>query len=256
MLMALGNLIKGVASLMIVTMIGIAGLEGYKKYKAYAAGDEKLKQTEQENQRLQSENKELSLDNERLALANRLLKVDYQLAYIRMKGTFQDPDDDNQRKTLVEFWEIDDEGDPISERATFPVKGEIVHIEGWVAKFDYELVEEGNPLRGAAMFAFKKIHGDEESPKDGFTLNSHRTQPSVYNRGGPPSAFAKSMWADFWDIANDPDRMKKHGLRAIQGQGASMQLREGKVYLVKLTSTGDVTITVLQDSHRVHRSHH
>ena len=253
MLMALVNLIKGVVSLLILAIIGIAGFQGYEKFKHIFVGGEKL---QQENQRLKNENQELFLDNERLALANRLLKVDYQLAYIRMKGTFRDRNDNNQLKTLVEFWEIDEDGSPISERVEFPVKGEIVHIEGWVAKFDDEYVEKGDPLRGAAMFAFKKIHGDEESPKDGFTLNSHRTQPSVYNRGGAPSAFEKNMWANFWNIANDPERMKQLGLRAVQGQGASMQLREGKIYLVKLRSTGDVTINVLPESHSVYRSPH
>ena len=78
MLMAIGNLIKGVASLIIVTMIGVAGLEGYKWCKDYTAGNEKLKQAEQENKRLQEKNEQLSEDNQKLSLANRLLKVDYQ----------------------------------------------------------------------------------------------------------------------------------------------------------------------------------
>lgn len=245
MLMALGNLIKAVATLMIVSIIAVVGLVGYRKYDDYLNSEKKLLEA---NEKIG----ELTLENQRLALANRLLKVDYQLAKIRMKAQFTDPQT-KELISVVEFWEVNDEGEPLDahNKETVRIKGKKVHVEGLVAKFQDKKVEEGDPLRGTALFAFKAIFGENETPAEGHRLPSTRTQPTAYYRGSKPNDFEKEIWKDFWDIANDPKRMEGHHLRAIHGQGASMELREGNTYIVRLRSTGDVSINVFEDSRKV-----
>jgi hypothetical protein len=248
MLVAMGNLIKAVASLMIVSMIAAVGYVGFRKWEEY----EKAREALRENERLKQEVDTLTLENQRLALANRLLKVDYQLAKIRMRDQYEDPQT-GELVSVVEFWEVNEDGDPLDpgrKPETVRIKGKKVHVEGLVAKFDDKLVEEGDPLRGTAMFAFKAIFGENETPADGHRLYSKRTQPTAYYRGSMPTPFEEQMWNKFWDIANDPKQMAELNLRAIHGQGASMELREGNVYIVKLRSTGDVSI-IPQDHRKV-----
>ncbi len=201
----------------------------------------RFSELQSENSELKEKNKELTVDNQRLATANRLLKVEYLLARMRLKG--QERDAKNQLVSVVEFWEIDDEGNPLTRPQEYRINGDTVHIEGLVAKFEDSLVEKGDPLRGAAMFAFKSIHGNKDAPDDGYQLASKRTQPSAYARGGLPTEFEQDLWGKFWDYAHDPESMKQLGLRAMHGQGGFMQLQPGFDYTVRLRSTGDITIT-------------
>ena len=104
---------------------------------------------------MREENKELSARAQKLAMANRLLKVDYQLARLRLVKQISDTDP-KKVISMVEFWEVDDQGNPLTEPRPYRLHGNQVHVEGLVAKFEDDLIEQGDPLRGAAMFAFKR----------------------------------------------------------------------------------------------------
>ncbi len=200
----------------------------------------RFSELQSENSELKVKNEALSIDNQRLATANRFLKVEYLLARMRLKG--QERDAQNELISVVEFWEIDDEGNPLTRPQEYRITGDTVHIEGLVAKFDDALIEKGDPLKGAAMFAFKSIHGNKDAPDDGYQLAARRTQPSAYSRGGLPTEFEQNLWGKFWDYAHDAESMKQLGLRAMHGQGGFMPLRPGFEYTVRLRSTGDVSI--------------
>ena len=71
----------------------------------------------------------------------------------------------------------------------------------------------------------------------------HPERPSApYRRGVPASAFEQRLWAQFWELANDPQLAKEHGVRAAHGQAVSMKLQPGKYYVLEQRLTGDMTI--------------
>jgi hypothetical protein len=250
MLMALGNLIKAVATLMIVSIIAVVGFVGYRKYEAYLNSEKTIRD-------LEVKNGELEKANQKLAFANRMLKLNYQLAKIRMPDQYKDPDT-GEMVSVVEFWELNEDGRPVypdpknpeepnpTKVQTVRIRGKQAFIQGLAVKFDDKFVEEGDPLRGTAMFAFKSIFGENDKPSEGKPLYSKRTQPTAYFRGSKPTEFEEEIWGKFWDIANDPQRMEKLGVTALHGQSPSMELRKGNTYIVKLRSTGDVSI-ITQD---------
>jgi hypothetical protein len=205
---------------------------------------DRLLQAEKEKQQLREENKELTVQKEKLAMANKLLKVDYQLARLRLRSQEQDPQT-KKIVSVVEFWEVDDQGNPLTRPQEYRIRGDNVYVEGLVAKFEDRFVEEGDPRRGTAMLAFKAIYGNDDTPNSGYPLTSKRTQPNAYERGGLPSPFEEALWRNFWDYAHDPAKMQELGLSAMCGKSVSTQLREGHEYSVKLRSTGDVTIQSL-----------
>lgn len=177
-------------------------------------------------------------DNDKLLVANRLLKVDRQLAIIRLKHVEYK---DNTTINIVEFFEIDKNGKPLSIPKEYKTIGDLVYIDGLVAKFEDGFIEEGDPLKGVALFAFKSIYGEEENPENGRSLKTGDI-PKIY---GKADSFEESLWKNFWDYAHDKDKMKKSGLRCIHGQAVFIQPRLGYEYEICLRSTGELSIKIL-----------
>jgi hypothetical protein len=242
----MGFIIKAAGSMLVMaSVVGLSMLGSQMADKLNMT--DRLLQAEQEKQRLREENEQLTERNQKLAMANRLLKVEYQLARVRMKGQERDPATSDMI-SVVEFWEVDDNGEPLTRPQTFRIKGDRVYVEGLVFKFDDSLVEQGDPLRGTAMFALTSIHGNKEAPDNGYSLHSNRTQPGSYARGGLTTAFEEKMWRDFWDIAHDPVRKQELRLRSNHGQATFMKLEEGVEYEIKMRSTGDVSFDPLKEA--------
>jgi hypothetical protein len=222
---------------------------------------DQLMQAEREKQQLREQkeqltkaNEQLTEHNQKLAMANKLLKTDYQLARLRLKKQ-EFKGDPNKIVSVVEFWQVDDEGNPITQPQEYRLHGDKVHVDGLIAKFDDELVEKADPLRGAAMFAFKSIYGNRDAPEDGYPIPGKRGQPNAYNKGGLPSEFEEGMWRNFWELAHDKQAMEKLGLRAAHGQGVFQKLQEGLDYEVRLRSTGECTIKPLFPNPGTSNSH-
>jgi hypothetical protein len=240
----MGFIIKAIGSMLIMGSVVGLGLVGSQFAEKLNVTD-RLLQAEKEKQALREQNEKLSIHNQKLAMANRLLKVEYQLARLRLKSQEKDPES-NKVISVVEFWETDDNGSPLSEPREYRLHGDKAHVQGLVAKFEDDLIEKGDPLRGAAMFAFDRIHGNGDAPDNGYPLPKKRAQPNSYDRGGLPNTFEQTLWRDFWDLSNDLEGMKKLGLRAAHGTGVSQQLRPGIEYEVRLRSTGECTISILK----------
>jgi len=48
-------------------------------------------------------------------------------------------------------------------------------------------------------------------------------------------------------VANDPDKLKEHGIEAIYGNVVYSRLREGLIYVFKVSPTGQVYPEVVPD---------
>ena len=225
-------MIRAIMSVPILVVTGGALWFGAQTAEKYFLEDKrKLEKLEQDLEKERAE-------KERFAIANRLLKVDHLMAYVQLHDTYTKPD--GTLISIVKFWEADNQGRVLGDVREFHVSGDEVHIEGLVVKFKDELVEKADPLRGGALYAFRSIHGSKTAPADAHPLHSRRTRPGAY--GQSQHEYEKQIWNQFWDIANDPQKMEQFGIRAAHGIGASMQLRKGQRYRVKLRSTGQVTI--------------
>jgi len=183
----------------------------------------------------------LNKDVERLETSLALMKVDHRLAKLTVID--QGIDQSNgQPFSLVEFVELNDEGDPIDTPREFRVRGDLVYIDNWIVKFEDKYVEQADLERGTSLILFHRIFGDKQQPAEGFPLDEKDQRPKAYASGGKMTDLEKKIWGDFWNIANNEQLAHDLGIRAAHGGAVSMKVQKGKTYRVIMRSTGDLSI--------------
>jgi hypothetical protein len=256
-------------TLIAVVVLGGAGTAGYYGYTTYNAKEIEARKKERElkdAQQALSDTKgrlqqaeaevankvaELKLKDaeivklnesiEKLETALTLLKVDHRVA--RFGAVDQTKDETTgEVSTLVEFVELNDEGQPIETPRQFRVRGDVVYVDGWVVKFDDRYIEQADLERGTSLLLFKRLFGSGQRPDDGYPLDAVGSAPKAYARGGRMTDFERKIWDDFWNIANDPQKAAALGIRAVHGDAPSMRVQKGKWYKVLLRSTGEMSV--------------
>jgi hypothetical protein len=183
----------------------------------------------------------LAKDVERLQTSLALMKVNHRLAKLTVTNQGTD-ESTGQLFSLVEFVELNDEGDPIDTPREFRVPGEQVYIDSLLVKFDDKYVEQADIERGTSLILFNRIFGDKQQPADGFPLDEKDARPKAYARAGKMTDLERKIWGDFWNIANDEQLAKELGIRAAHGGAVSMKVQKGKTYHIDMRSTGEITI--------------
>ncbi|MDO4550938.1 MAG: hypothetical protein Q4C96_06765 [Planctomycetia bacterium] len=185
---------------------------------------------------------ELTAQNERLQLANRLLKVDTRRARIDVLSQTEHPDP-KMVVTKVRFQEFGPDGKEIGVSREFTLSGDMMYLDGRVAKFNDQFVETSDNIRGHSLFAFRGIFGKYQTPEEAFPIDVSTSIPVVYQaENGRISEMEKQLWSRFWEISNDPLLQETLGLRANHGEAISQQLVPGKSYLVELRASGGLSI--------------
>jgi multidrug efflux pump subunit AcrA (membrane-fusion protein) len=256
-------------TLLAVAVVGGAGTAGWYGYTTYNAKEiEARKQTkareeaeqaladtrsrlekaeaEVANKLAELKLKDAEIDRlnasiKKLELALRYLKIDHRVARFTAVDQMKD-EATGEISSLIEFVEVNDEGNPIDTPRQFRIHGDTVYIDGWVVKFEDKYVEQADLERGTSLLLFKRIFGSGQKPDDGYPLDEEGSAPRAYARGGKMSDFERKIWDDFWNIANDPGLAKQLGIRAAHGGAPFMKVEKGKSYRILLRSSGDPTI--------------
>jgi hypothetical protein len=241
-LTAIGNLIRGLATLGLVAILGVGGFVGYQAYNRHAQLESEIKER---NAKIDQLNAEIMVKDKKiydLDLAVRLLKVNHRLAEIKVLD--QRTDDDGETTTTFEFVEVNDAGKPIDTPRKITIDGDVVYIDAWVVKYDDKLVETGNPLGSTSICLFRRLFSETQKPVDGFPLDRVGVEPVVYRHGEQVSKEEQEIWTQFWDYANNPALAEKAGVRAAHGEAPYIKLRPGKLYKVELRASGGLTVVV------------
>ncbi len=238
---AFARLIGWLVTLALLAFIGWLGWNIYQGAFTTAHLQAKIKELETTNEELQKENKELKREIERLRVANRLLKVDTRVAILDVIEKTQSPQTGAVRTTFV-FREVDSTGRPITPERKFTINGDILYVDAWVAKFQDEFVELGDPIRGSTIYLFRRLFGEDQRPSEGFVLDEEGSLPLAYRSQGEVSEFEKEIWEKFWFLANNPEEAARKGLRAVHGEAVYMKLEEGKRYRIQLRASDGLSI--------------
>jgi len=256
-------------TLVMLAVLGSVGTAGFYAYTEFHAKDndarrnaqmleernrelvsakDRLKQAEADltKQATELRAKDAEIDKlkasiKRLELALHYLKIDHRVARFSVVDQIKD-EATGEITSVIEFVELDDQGQPIDTPRQFRIQGDIVYIDGWVVKFEDKYVEQADLERGTSLLLFKRIFGSGQRPDDGQPLDEVGTAPRAYSRDHKISDFEKKIWDDFWTIANDPERARQLGIRAAHGGAPSMKVEKGKYYRILLRSSGDPTI--------------
>ncbi len=274
----ISNVNSAVRTLLLAVLVGGAGVGGYKAYELYNEPVRKLADKEAELQEvIRKSNDDLAVRDkqieglnatvaeknahiDRLEVAMKLLKVRHRLARLKVldqhevpslnavaptEGTKNDAARTNVA-TKVEFVEVNDQGEPIGEAKKFDIAGDMVYVDYLKVTFDDKYIEQSDLDRSTSLALFQRVFGEHQEPSQGFQLDTVGTRPTAYGRGTPMSEFEKKIWADFWLIANDPQKAKDLGIHAAHDAAVAMRVQKGKTYEIELRSTGDITFRPME----------
>ena len=248
---------SAVRTLILLVLVVGAGFVGWKGYVFYYEPQKQLAEKELELEQVRDKladrtralddlSKDLKERTEQLERSNtklKLLKLNHRIAHLEVVEQKKDPGTKKLVST-IEFFEVNDEGAPISERTQrFEIIGDRVYVDCLVAKFEDKYIEEADLDRATAICSFQRIFGEHQQPQDGFVIDRIGSSPTSYERGGQVSEFEQRIWDDFWNIANDRTKAAEIGIRAAHANAPSIRVRKGQTYELELRSTGEFTLS-------------
>jgi hypothetical protein len=224
---------RGVVSLIIwpimVKLLPMAVALGFIAYAVWALYIEPMRRDRERIEELQRVVRRLTIE-ERVAQI-----VVTEKKYVREKGRFM---------TSLRFVEVNSNGDPVGAPREYTIEGDVAYFDALVIKFEDRYVEGGDALRGRALLLFRRIFGEHQKPEDGFELDAVGSCPSPYSSGRPMSAFEREMFSRFWELALDPEKARRAGVRVAQGEAVYKRMEMDKLYILKMRATGELSLYV------------
>jgi hypothetical protein len=62
-----------------------------------------------------------------------------------------------------------------------------------------------------------------------------------------PAEHQQLFWTHIWDLANDPEKLRTHDIKAIYGNVIYHKLQEGLIYVFKISPMGHLYPEVVPD---------
>jgi len=185
----------------------------------------------------------LLTQNHELSKAIRNLTQEEQIGFATLES--QSRDDLGRVESLVRFVQTAP-GKPneVVSEELFVVKGEVVHFDALIVKFSDEYVKDG---KGRALYLWRRIYGESEAPDEADLIQTPGEAPERYD------AITQSLklknqpifWEAIWDLANNPEKLSEYGIKAVFGNAVYTEMEPDKVYLFKISPTGQIYPEVL-----------
>lgn len=128
----------------------------------------------------------------------------------------------------------------------YTIEGDVIHFDALIVKFDDQMVIDG---KARALYLWRRVYGEKMPPEEGFAIESPGAEPKRYGDllKVLPIAHRKLFWTEIWDLANDPEKLRQYGVKAIYGNAVYSQLREGLIYVFKIGPTGHLYVEDVLD---------
>jgi len=119
----------------------------------------------------------------------------------------------------------------------YTVEGDVVHFDVVIVKFDDKLVADG---KSRALYLWRRVYGEKMAPGEGFLIEEPGAEPKRYSGllQTLPIPHQQLFWSSIWELANDPEKLHEYGIRAIYGSAVYQPLKEGLIYVFKISPTG------------------
>ncbi|HNS20447.1 MAG TPA: hypothetical protein PKH24_08100 [Sedimentisphaerales bacterium] len=177
---------------------------------------------------LLTENKQL-----RQAIAN--LTAEDQIGYAKVISQRRE---NGRLLTTIRFVETarNDKTKVILQKE-YTIEGDVVHFDAVIVKFDDKMVSDGT---SRALYLWRRVYGEKMPPDDGFPIEEPGAEPRRYSGllEALPIPHRQLFWSSIWELANDPEKLHEYGIRAIYGNAVYQPLKEGLIYVFKISPTG------------------
>lgn len=181
---------------------------------------------------------QLLTENKRLSQAIHNLTQETQIGYAVLKS--QTYDTSGQTINQIRFVQTAPENPKlvVSEQE-FIIHSDIVFFDAMIVKFTDEFVKDG---KERALYLCRRIYGEDTPPIEGQTIETSGAGPERYKSITQSLLFEskQTFWDSIWDLANDPQKLSDYGLTAVFGNAVYIRPILGKVYLLKISPTGQI----------------
>ena len=150
---------------------------GILSWKTYTIFDEHFSAAKRQLEETKEKISQLEIANQKLEMANLFLKKTRRLAVIS-DIVKENQEGSDSVKTTFSFSEIDLSDNPIGEKRTFTIDGDVLYIDTMIIKFEDSFVEQGDVLKGSALCLFNRLFGEKQKPEEGFRIDAEGKRPS------------------------------------------------------------------------------
>ncbi len=121
----------------------------------------------------------------------------------------------------------------------YEIEGDIVHFDALVVTFEDQMVMDG---KARSLYLWRRVYGENMNPAEGYDIESPDTIPARYAEllDELKMPEQKMFWTAVWDLANNPEALRDHGIKAIYGNVVYKRLRPGLIYVFKIGNDGQV----------------
>jgi hypothetical protein len=187
---------------------------------------------------------ELLAENKQLKQAISNLTEEDQIGYAKV---LSQRTEGGRQLTTIRFVETarDDKTKVILQREC-TVEGDVIHFDALIVKFEDKMVMDG---KSRALYLWRRIYGETTSPQNGCPIEEPGAEPKRYAGllKALPVKHQQLFWSSIWDLANDPEKLRQHGIKAIYGSVVYNQFRPGLIYVFKITPVGHLYPEVVPD---------
>ncbi len=128
----------------------------------------------------------------------------------------------------------------------YEVEGDIAHFDALIVKFGQERVMDG---REKALYLWRRIYGEQQSPETGLAINEEGQEPARYSDLCEKLSLEDRdlFWTHIWTLSNDPNHLLDLGVQAIYGNAVYHKLQPGLIYVFKIDNTGSLYPEIIPD---------
>lgn len=121
----------------------------------------------------------------------------------------------------------------------YEIEGDVVHFDALIVTFDDQMVMDG---KARSLYLWRRVYGENMSPSEGFDIEVPGSEPARYAELLRELKLPeqKMFWDAVWELANDPEALSDHGIKAIYGNAVYKRLRPGLIYVFKIGNDGHV----------------
>jgi len=180
---------------------------------------------------------DLLAGNEKLKAAITSLVHEDQIGFAKV---IKQEERDGKLYTTLKFVETarGDILDKVLEKE-YEIEGDVVHFDTLIVTFSDQAVMDG---KARSLYLWRRIYGENMSPSEGYDIETPGTHPERYagllRELRQPEQ--QMFWEAIWDLANDPEALRDHGIKAIYGNAVYKRLRPGLIYVFKIGADGHV----------------
>lgn len=187
---------------------------------------------------------ELFTENKQLKQAIANLTDEEQIGYAKV---ISQREDNGRLLTAIRFVETArcDKTRVILQKE-YTIEGDIVHFDALIVKFEDKMVTDG---KSRALYLWRRVYGERMPPGEGYAIEEPGAEPRRYSDllDALPVQHRQLFWSGIWDLANDSEKLREHGIKAIYGSVIYQKLREGLIYVFKISPTGQLYPEVVPD---------